>query len=95
MLTQEEVKHIALLARIGLKDDEVAKYQESLSVVLDFFKDLEKADTSSVEVPRQIIGRENGMRADNLREVPAYQKELIMNDVPEVKDNYVKVKSVF
>lgn len=95
MLTQEEVKHIALLARIGLKDDEVAKYQESLSVVLDFFKDLEKADTSSVEVPRQIIGRENGMRGDNLREVPAYQKELIMNDVPEVKDNYVKVKSVF
>jgi aspartyl-tRNA(Asn)/glutamyl-tRNA(Gln) amidotransferase subunit C len=95
MLTKEEVKHIALLARIGIKDDEVEKYQETLSGVLDFFKELETADTSSVEVPRQIIGRENGMRGDHLRENPSYQKELIMNNVPETKDGYVKVKSVF
>jgi aspartyl-tRNA(Asn)/glutamyl-tRNA(Gln) amidotransferase subunit C len=95
MLSKEEVKHVALLARIGVKDDEVEKYQETLSGVLDFFKDLEKADTSSVSVPRQIIGRENGMRGDNARERLSHQTELIMSNVPETKDGYVKVKSVF
>ena len=95
MLSKEEVKHIALLARIGVKDDEIEKYQETLSGVLDFFKELEKADTSSVEVPRQIIGRENGMRGDNVLTGSSHQTELIMNNVPETKDGYVKVKSVF
>jgi aspartyl-tRNA(Asn)/glutamyl-tRNA(Gln) amidotransferase subunit C len=95
MLSKEEVKHIALLARIGVKEDEVEKYQEDLSGVLDFFKDLEKADTSGVAVPRQIIGRENGMRSDTVRSSASHQTELIMGNVPEVKDGYVKVKSVF
>ncbi|MDD5083469.1 MAG: Asp-tRNA(Asn)/Glu-tRNA(Gln) amidotransferase subunit GatC [Candidatus Moranbacteria bacterium] len=95
MLSKEEVKHIALLARIGVKDDEVEKYQEDLSGVLDFFKDLEKADVSAVSVPRQIIGRENGMRGDNAYERAPHQTELIMNNVPETKGKYVKVKSVF
>lgn len=95
MLSKEEVKHVALLARIGVKDDDVEKYQEALSGVLDFFKDLEKADTSSVEIPRQIIGRENGMRGDTVSECTPYKRDLIMNNVPETKDNYVKVKSVF
>ncbi len=95
MLSKEEVKHIALLARIGVKEDEVEKYQKDLSGVLDFFKELETADTSAVEVPRQIIGRENGMRGDNASISPSHQTELIMNNVPETKEGYVKVKSVF
>lgn len=95
MLSKEDVKHIALLARIGVKDDQVETYQEALSGVLDFFQDLEKADTSSVEVPRQIIGRENGMRGDNVHSSSSHQIELIMENVPETKDGYVKVKSVF
>lgn len=95
MLSKEEVKHIALLARIGVKDNEVEKYQETLSGVLDFFKDLEKADTASFEVPRQIIGRENGMRGDHTHAGSSHQTALIMQNVPETKDGYVKVKSVF
>lgn len=95
MLSKEEVKHVALLARIGVTDQDVEKYQEALSGVLDFFKDLEKADTSSVEIPRQIIGRENGMRGDRVLPNDPHQRDLIMKNVPEVKDDYVKVKSVF
>lgn len=95
MLSKEEVKHIALLARIGLKDTDVEKYQGTLSGVLDFFKDLETADTKSVSVPRQIIGRENGMRSDTVKDRDERQQSLIMKNVPEVKDGYVKVKSVF
>ena len=40
MMTPEEVKHIALLARIGLSDEEVAKYGKDLSTVLAWFEQL-------------------------------------------------------
>jgi aspartyl-tRNA(Asn)/glutamyl-tRNA(Gln) amidotransferase subunit C len=95
MLSKEEVKHVALLARIGIKDEEVEKYQGILSGVLDFFRDLEKADVNNLSVPRQIIGRESGVRVDRVVAVPASQIAGILNNVPEMKDKYVKVKSVF
>ena len=94
MLTQDEVKHVAMLARIGLRNDEIEKYQKILSGVLDFFKDLEKADTDSIAIPRQIIGRENGMRGDIVRETSEQHTQLLLNNAPETKNGYIKVKSV-
>lgn len=95
MLSKDEVKHIALLARIGLKDEEIEKYQKDLSSVLDFFDVLKKADTEQVEVIGQIIGRENSWREDRHKEAGTLQKEAILKNVPETKEGYVKVKSVF
>jgi aspartyl-tRNA(Asn)/glutamyl-tRNA(Gln) amidotransferase subunit C len=95
MLTKDEVKHIALLARIGLKEEEIEKYQKDLSGVLDFFAQLEEADTEGVEPVRQIVGRENSWREDRDRDFPASAKEAILKIAPETKDGYLKVKSVF
>jgi aspartyl/glutamyl-tRNA(Asn/Gln) amidotransferase C subunit len=39
-LTPEEVKRIARLARVGLRDDEVAHFQVQLSEILDYFQRL-------------------------------------------------------
>jgi Asp-tRNA(Asn)/Glu-tRNA(Gln) amidotransferase C subunit len=46
MMTQEEVKHIALLARIGLSDEEVTKYGRP--TVFAWFEQLVEADMSQV-----------------------------------------------
>ena len=40
-LSNEEVRHIAWLARLGLTDTEVAKFREELSVILEHFRALE------------------------------------------------------
>jgi aspartyl-tRNA(Asn)/glutamyl-tRNA(Gln) amidotransferase subunit C len=95
MLSKEEVKHIALLARIGLKEEEIEKYQKGLSSVLDFFETLQKADTEHVEAVRQVVGRENSWREDRDRDFIAPQKQVILKNVPETKDSAIKVKSVF
>jgi hypothetical protein len=42
MMTPEEVKHIALLARLGLSDEAVAKYGKDLATVLAWFEQLSK-----------------------------------------------------
>ena len=96
MLTQDEVKHIALLARIGLKEEEeIEKYQKDLSSVLDFFTQLQEVDTDGVEPVGQIVGRENSWRGDKGRDFPAERKAAIMDIMPETKDGSLKVKSVF
>ena len=44
-LTTEEVRHIALLARIGMEDDEVEEMRGQLSDILEQFEALSSVDT--------------------------------------------------
>jgi aspartyl-tRNA(Asn)/glutamyl-tRNA(Gln) amidotransferase subunit C len=96
MLSTEEVKHIALLARIGLSDEEVESYRKDLSSVLDFFHELEALDlpeegkqTASVPV------KENDTRTDRAEDFGTNGKKRIMDGVPVKQDGFVKVRSVF
>ncbi len=95
MLTQDEVKHIALLARIGVKDEEIAKYQKDLSAVLDFFRELEMLATDEVPAIGHITGMTDVARTDLAEDFDTVGKQGIMSNVPETKDGFVKVKSVF
>ena len=54
MLTVEEVKKNALLARIELSDDEVARFQKDLSAVLDFVDELKQVNTEGLEIVSQV-----------------------------------------
>lgn len=95
MLSSDEVKHIALLSRIGLKDDEVPRYQKDLSAVFDFFRELEKLPTDSIAPIGHITGRTDVMRQDNEESFEASGKEQVMKNAPDTKDGFLKVKSVF
>lgn len=95
MLSAEEVRHIALLARIGIKEDEIEKYQKDLSAVLDFFRELETAATDEDESAFRITETTDVAREDRTEDFDAAGKEMILKNVPETKDGFVKVKSVF
>ncbi len=94
-MTQEEVKHIALLARIGLSEEEVLQYGKDLSTVLAWFEKLAEADTSDVTPIGHITGRSDVARGDQVRRVESSVRDGIIADFPEQKDGYLKVKSVF
>lgn len=95
MLSPDEVKHIALLSRIGLKDDEVPRYQKDLSAVFDFFSELEKLPTDGIAPIGHITGRTDVMRQDNEESFESGGKEQVMKNAPDTKDGFLKVKSVF
>ncbi|MCB0043360.1 MAG: aspartyl/glutamyl-tRNA amidotransferase subunit C, partial [Caldilinea sp.] len=47
-LSQDEVRHVAELAKLQLTDAEVAQFTEQLSAVLDYAERLREVDTGHV-----------------------------------------------
>ena len=95
MMTPEEVKHIALLARIGLSEEEVLKYGKDLSTVLAWFEQLSEADTSQVRAIGHITGRSDVARTDGVAQAAPEVRDGIIANFPEQKGGYLKVRSVF
>ena len=92
MLSVEEVKKIALLARIELSDGELEKFQKDLSTVLDYVEELKQVDTEGLEIVSQVTGLQNVQREDE--PVLADNRKDIMTNAPETKDGYYKVKAI-
>ncbi len=63
-LTDEEIRHIALLARLGISDAEVEKFREQLSSILENMDILEQADTTGLAPTSQSVALENIYRPD-------------------------------
>lgn len=92
MISKDEVKHIASLARIGLDEKEMEKFSQDLSAILDWIEELKKADISEAKPAAHITGLENRMREDKAEKFQATEE--IIKLFPESKNNYNKVKSV-
>ena len=65
-LTPAQVRHIAKLARLTIKDDEVEKFSRELSAILDYVAKLQEVDTKNVEPARQVTGLADVYRADEI-----------------------------
>lgn len=95
MLLKSEVQKIANLARIEITDAEAEKYSKELSNILEFVDKLNEVDTENIEPIAHITGAKNVMREDKVIEYDAETKENIINNFPEKKDRFDKVKAVF
>lgn len=92
MLSTEEVKKVAELSRIELSDIEVEKFQKDLSSILDYVEELKEVNTEGLEIVSSVTGLENVQRED--KAVLVDYQEQILENAPERKDKYYKVKSI-
>lgn len=93
MLTQAEIKKIALLARLKLTEEEVDQYNSQLNSVFDYIKQLQEVNIDGIEPTAQVTGLENVMREDvNIDCSP----EIIQTALSqaELEDGELKVKKV-
>ena len=72
-LSTEEVKQIALLARLAISDEEAQQYSDSLSEIFDLVAQMNAVDTDGIAPmahPQDISQRlrEDVVTADNQRE---------------------------
>ena len=102
MINKEEVKHIAKLARLGLTEEEIKKFQKELSSILDYVEKLKEVDVGGIEPTSHSIQLENVMREDKLNEKLKMNKFLaserkngkLLELAPETKGGYLKVKPI-
>jgi len=95
MLSKEETEHIAKLARLGLSVEEIAKYQKDLSAILGYIDKLKEADVEGVAPFTHSIEVNNVLRPDAGVERTKEELEKLRSQMPQTKDGYLKVKSIF
>jgi aspartyl-tRNA(Asn)/glutamyl-tRNA(Gln) amidotransferase subunit C len=92
LLTEEEVRHVAMLARLGLSDEEVEMMRVQLPDVLTYIAMLEKVDTSHIAPTAQMIAHQNVMRHDEPR--PSWPVQDILSNAPATEDSFFRVPAV-
>ena len=91
-LSREEVRHLALLVRLGLSDDEVERLRGQLSDILENFEILQQVDTTGVEPTAHCIALENVLRDDV--PAPSLSPGQVLANAPDREEDYLKVRAV-
>jgi len=94
MLTEEQIKKVAHLARLGLSKEEIKKFTKELDGILTHFEKLNEVNTEGVEMIAQITDLVNMHRKDDI------QKSILADDLlacssNSIENHHIKVKNVF
>ena len=93
-LKKEDIEHIAKLARLDLTEEELEKYGQQLSGVLDYIDQLKEVDTENVEPTAQVTGLSNVFRDDEVKVWKDEERLAAINESHDTVDGFVKVKRV-
>ena len=91
-ITREEVRHVATLFRLGLSEEDIARFQEQLSQIIDYFQILQQVDTEGVEPTSHTLALENVMRDDEPR--PSFPSDDILANAPFRENSFFRVRAV-
>ena len=67
-LSLEDVRHVAMLARLGMTEEELVDMQEQLSSILGHIEVMNQLDTDDISPTAQVVELTNVMRADEVIE---------------------------
>lgn len=91
-LTDQDVNHVARLARLALTDDERTRSRDQLGRILEYIRALEKWDTRQVAPTSHVLPLANVWREDAVRRFK--DTEAILANAPEREDCFFKVAKV-
>ena len=91
-LSRDDVRHVAMLARLGLEPGEEDFYAEQLSAILAHIDRLRELDTEAIPPTAQVVPLENRMRADEPQ--PCLTQEQATANAPEARDGFFVVKAI-
>jgi len=92
MLTSEDIKKVALLARLNLTDEEIKNYEGRLNGIMEFINELDEVDTSDIIGDSHVIPMINVMREDE--NITSLSPDQTVENAPESIGDYFKVPRV-
>ncbi len=93
MLSNQQIQHIAKLARLGLKKGEDEKFSKQISAILEYVDMLQEVDTDKVEPTSQVTGLENVTRKDAVERFSTKEELLACTELPVERDQ-IRVQPV-
>jgi len=88
-ISRDEVLHVARLARLELSDDEVARFQEQLSAILEAVSKVSELDLSDVPPTAHPLEIQNAWAEDEPR--PSLGADEVFANAPDREDDFFRV----
>lgn len=92
MISTDDVKHVAKLARLELTDEEINKYSKQLGDILKYVEQMNEVDTTGIEPMPHAIPVYNVMREDEVKYEQT--KEELMKNAPFEEDGFFRVPKI-
>ena len=91
-LSDQELKEIAYLARINVKDESLSSLKVELEEILKLFEELNEADTSDVDAMSHPLDLSQPVRKDEVTEKK--EREELLKNAPSSKSGLFLVPKV-
>ena len=87
-----DVKHIAKLANLPLKDEEISKLESQLESTIEYIEMLNEVDTKNIEPTSQVTGLKNVTRDDIATE--SLSQDQALSNTTDKHNGLFKVKGI-
>ena len=91
-LSNKEIKHIALLARIGVTEQDLAMFGTQLSDILEQFRILEQVDTTDIPQTLHTVDLTSVFRED--KALSSLTQDEVLSNAPREYEGFFRVKAV-
>jgi aspartyl-tRNA(Asn)/glutamyl-tRNA(Gln) amidotransferase subunit C len=91
-LSRDEVRHVAMLARLGLEPGDEEFYAEQLSGILEHIDRLQQLSTDDIPPTAQVVEVANTLRDDVPR--PCLSQADALANAPAAVDGFFRVPSI-
>ena len=91
-LSREQVMDIADLAKLDLTEEEIEKFADQLSAVLDYAERLRQLDTDAIPPTASVLPLNNIMRDDVTQ--PCLPRDQVIANAPAAVDGQFQVDAV-
>jgi aspartyl-tRNA(Asn)/glutamyl-tRNA(Gln) amidotransferase subunit C len=91
-LSKDEVRHVAMLARLGLEPGDEEFYAQQLSGILAAIDRLQQVDTEDIPPTAQVVEIASRLRDDEPR--PSLSQEEALANAPAAVDGFFRVPSI-
>lgn len=89
---KEEILHIAKLAALNIREDEIEEYRKNLQDILNFANIVNSVDTDNVS---ETIGSTNNVNMFREDEIKKFEdKEALLQNAPEKQNNMFSIPKV-
>ena len=91
-ISRDQVEHIAELAKLALTPDEIDRYADQLSAILDYVSQLNQLDTSAIPPTASVLPLHNVLRPDAV--APSLPPAAALVNAPDAAADQFRVSAV-